>query len=684
MAASQDTLTLDRKIRMYEARERILTRINPEINKAIDLDKFLQGTVNELGKMMAVDRCDMMIITPEGKLRISHDYRANDDIPSSKDIQIPLDISKLPPNVNLSQPFAIDDIAALNIHPVLRLLASTMRTSSLLIVPIMMKGQLVAIVGFHNCDGRVRHWLPEEISFIQSVTQQIGVGYEYTKIYNEKESEVRITKALLEIATGINTKTEFAEMAAFVVGRSIDLLAADYGGLGILDAGERTLHFDTLRATNGFDLAKVDLQSVPLSSNPILREALSPRETLKLEGPDQSELAGFLLNEILHGQQALIIPILIKEKVFGILIFVWKLPRDPFQSYEVELANGIANQIAIALERDKLTAEVLRLSRELQGVRAGDAIIGCSEKTKRSIEMAQHVADSYTTVLIQGESGTGKELIANLIQRNSSRRDKPYVKINCGALPETLLESELFGHEKGAFTDARARRIGKFEEADGGTLFLDEIGEMSLSAQVKLLRVLQDGEFSRLGGNEQIKVDVRVIAATNSNLGEAVDQNKFRRDLFYRLNVYPIWLSPLRDRKEDVPLLAVHFLDRYKKKSGKTITGISPKAMSMLKNYDWPGNVREIENVIERAVIIARERIITVEDLPDSIRGAEHEDDAPRTVEIEIGSTMDVIEKKIILETLSLTKGDKTRAAQMLGIGRKTLYRKLQEYGSTE
>jgi len=316
MAASQDTLTLDRKIGMYEARERILNRINPEINKAIDLDKFLQGTVNELGKMMAVDRCDMMIITPEGKLRISHDYRANDDIPSSKDIQIPLDISKLPPNVNLSQPFAIDDIAALNIHPVLKLLASTMRTSSLLIVPIMMKGQLVAIVGFHNCDGRVRHWLPEEIAFVQSVTQQIGVGYEYTKIYNEKESEVRITKALLEIATGINTKAEFAEMAAFVVGRSIDLLAADYGGLGILDAGQRTLHFDTLRATNEFDLTGVDLHSVPLGSNPILREALSPRETLKLEGPDQSELAGFLLNEILHGQQALIIPILIKEKVF--------------------------------------------------------------------------------------------------------------------------------------------------------------------------------------------------------------------------------------------------------------------------------------------------------------------------------------------------------------------------------
>ncbi|HZS43921.1 MAG TPA: sigma 54-interacting transcriptional regulator [Blastocatellia bacterium] len=684
MAASQDSLSLDRKIRMYEARERILHRINPEINKAIDLDKFLQGTVNELGKMMAVDRCDMMIITPEGKLRIRHEYRASDDLPSSKDIQIPFDLSKLPPNVNLTQPIAVDDIGALNIHPVLKLLASTMRTSSLLVVPITMKGELSAIVGFHICNGKTRHWLPEEIDFVQSVTQQIGVGYEYTRIYNEKESEVRVTRALLEIATGINTKTEFSEMAAFVIGRSIDLLNADYGGLGILDGSERQLHFDTVGAAVGFDPRKVNLHTISLVDNPMVRESLSARQTLKLETVDQSEIAEYFLNEVFSGKLALIVPILIKEKVFGTLIFVWTEPRDPFQSYEVELANGIANQIAIALERDKLTAEVLRLSRELQGVRASQNLVGSSEKIKRSIQMAQHVADTYTTVLIQGESGTGKELIANLIQENSSRRDKAYVKINCGALPETLLESELFGHEKGAFTDARSRRIGKFEEADGGTLFLDEIAEMSLGAQVKLLRVLQNGEFSRVGGNEQIKVDVRVIAASNVNLEEAVEQNKFRRDLFYRLNVYPIWLSPLRERKEDVPLLAVHFLERYKKKSGKTLTGISPKAIALLKNFDWPGNVRELENVIERAVIIARERIITVEDLPDTIRGAEHEPDAPRTIEVELGSTMDTIEKQVILETLGLAKGDKTRTAQILGIGRKTLYRKLQQYGQPE
>jgi two-component system response regulator HydG len=295
--------------------------------------------------------------------------------------------------------------------------------------------------------------------------------------------------------------------------------------------------------------------------------------------------------------------------------------------------------------------------------------------------MGLYVADSYTTVLLEGESGTGKELMADLIQSRSSRASKPYVKINCGAIPDTLLESELFGHEKGAFTDARQRRIGKFEEANTGTLFLDEIGEMSLSAQVRLLRVLQNGEFTRVGGNDVIKVDVRVIAATNINLEEAVGQGRFRRDLFYRLNVFPIKLPPLRERREDLPLLAIHFLEVYKKRSNKNITGITEKALSRLRRHDWPGNVRELENAIERAVILAQGRMITVDDLPDAVKGAETETDAKKTVELEIGTTMDDVEKHVILETLNYTRGDKSRAAQILGIGRKTLYRKLQQYG---
>jgi DNA-binding NtrC family response regulator len=369
----------------------------------------------------------------------------------------------------------------------------------------------------------------------------------------------------------------------------------------------------------------------------------------------------------------------VEEKIFGALVLLWAEPQQSFRKEETDLGLGIADQLAIAISKARLSAEVIRLRRELEHAHtehAGTGLVGKSDNILRCVQMASYVADSYTTVLLQGESGTGKEMMADLIQARSSRADRAYIKINCGAIPETLLESELFGHEKGAFTDARARRLGKFEEANTGTLFLDEVGELSLSAQVRLLRVLQNGEFSRVGGNEVIKTDVRVIAASNVDLEQAVQDGRFRRDLFYRLNVYPIKLPPLRERREDIPLLATHFLEIYKKRSNKSITGITKKALAWLRRYDWPGNVRELENAIERAVIVAQGRMIGIDDLPHAVRGAE----TSKAIEIEVGATVDEVEKRMILQTLAYTRGDRTRAAQMLGIGRKTLYRKLQRY----
>src|SRR5690606_16426777 len=321
-------------------------------------------------------------------------------------------------------------------------------------------------------------------------------------------------------------------------------------------------------------------------------------------------------------------------------------------------------------------------------------IIGQAPSILRAIELAHNVANTTTTVLVQGESGTGKELLANLIHFNSGREGKPYVKINCGAIPETLLEAELFGHEKGAFTDARTQRRGRFEEADGGTLFLDEIGEMSMQAQVRLLRVLQDGELTRIGGNNVIKTDVRVVAASNVDLEQAVKENRFRSDLFYRLSVFPITLPPLRERIEDIHPLVFHFLERYKEKTGRFIPGIANDALRALVNYDWPGNVRELENAIERAMIIASGRQIELEDLPEEIglsafkANAHVRDERARAaadgrdfaIEVALPSSMEEVEKLIIEATLDYTEGDKSKAARLLEIGRKTLYRKLEQY----
>ena len=301
--------------------------------------------------------------------------------------------------------------------------------------------------------------------------------------------------------------------------------------------------------------------------------------SLKLEHSRQSPLSRYLLSNIIRGESALIAPIAVRGRVFGIVALVWHNEATKFSDYEVKLLTGISNQLAIALEKDRLAAEVIRLKRELNDVRSGERIIGSSPKIRRAIEMALSVADSQTTVLIQGESGTGKELIASLLQFNSSRASRPFIKINCGAIPPQLLETELFGHERGAFTDARSRRIGRFEEANGGTLFLDEVGEMSLAAQVSLLRVLQDGEFTRVGGNEVIRTDVRVIAATNKDLEKEIAEGRFRRDLYYRLNVYPILLPPLQERPDDIYSLVAHFIDHYQQRSGRRVLGITDRAL---------------------------------------------------------------------------------------------------------
>jgi two-component system response regulator HydG len=430
-------------------------------------------------------------------------------------------------------------------------------------------------------------------------------------------------------------------------------------------------------------------QSLDLTAFPALTDLLEQGKTLQLLDTELPPPIRLIFNAQLGGRAALVAPVKVAGHSFGLLGFVWSKQREGFDQNEIALVEGIADQIGTALERDQLSAEVMRLKSALLERARGNQIIGNTPQIRRAIEFALNVADTQTTVLVQGESGTGKELLANLIHYNSGREKMPYIKLNCGAIPESLLESELFGHEKGAFTDARNRRQGRFEEADGGTLFLDEIGEMTLSAQVRLLRVLQDGELTRVGGNEIVKTDVRVIAASNVDLEKAVEEGRFRRDLYYRLSVFPIKLPPLRERREDIPILVVHFLELYKQKTGRFVSGISREAMRAMVNYDFPGNIRELENAIERAVIIASGRQIELEDLPEAIGGKsvslssdgrlESNGDASR-IWFEMPSTIDEIEREAIEATLHFTKGDKSRAARLLGIGRKTLYRKLEQY----
>jgi transcriptional regulator with GAF, ATPase, and Fis domain len=558
---------------------------------------------------------------------------------------------------------------------------------------------VLGLVGLHTTR-TPREWLDDEVSFLQSIAGQIAIGYKYTRLYADKEREAETKRALLSIANALNARSDFREVSSVVLERAIALVGADYSALGVLDPEGNRLSLAAFKAAP--EAATDSIQglfdaygkSVDVTAFPAMVEVLALGKTRRLIETDLPDPVRFAFNSLLGGRAALVAPVRVGGQTFGLLGLVWSEAREGFEDHEVALIEGIADQIGTALERDQLSAEIMQLRSALQQRYGEERIIGQTPAIRRAIELALSVADTQTTVLIEGESGTGKELLANLIHFNSGREDQPYVKLNCGAIPESLLESELFGHEKGAFTDARALRRGRFEEANGGTLFLDEVGEMSLSAQVRLLRVLQDGELTRVGGSDVIKTDVRVLAASNVDLKRAVDLGSFRQDLFYRLSVFPIKLPPLRERPEDIHPLVIHFLEHYKRKTGRFISGISKHALQALITYEWPGNVRELENAIERAVIIASGRQIELEDLPEAIskialqerdrikveRAKALSEGRTTSFEITVPSSMEEIERQAIEATLEYTSGDKSHAARLLDIGRKTLYRKLEQY----
>ena len=330
-----------------------------------------------------------------------------------------------------------------------------------------------------------------------------------------------------------------------------------------------------------------------------------------------------------------------------------------------------------ALQNRELVLQHRELEREIENKKSFEHIIGKSPAMNKVFDVVKRVAPTKASVLITGESGVGKELIANALHNLSPRKDQPFIKVHCAALAETLLESELFGHEKGSFTGAVSRKRGRFELAHGGTIFLDEIGEIDQATQIKILRVLQEKKFERVGGEETLEVDVRVITATNRDLEKEIAAGRFREDLFYRLNVVRVHVPPLCERKDDIPLMIASFIHEFSEENGKKIEGIDPRARSALYAYDWPGNVRQLRNCMESAVVMTSGKIITLDDLPPSIRSGEE----VQSIHIPVGVTMAEAEKQVILQTLSAQNGNKSKTAEVLDIGRKTLHRKLDEYG---
>jgi Nif-specific regulatory protein len=379
----------------------------------------------------------------------------------------------------------------------------------------------------------------------------------------------------------------------------------------------------------------------------------------------------------------LCVPIKINHKTIGALS-VDRLHRDLNLDHDLRLLTIIASIIAqtvnnlllIDREKDRLRDENLKLKGELQERFQVGNLIGTSSRMRQVFEMIERVAKSSATILIRGESGTGKELVANAIHYNSQRSQKPFIKVNLAALPETLVESELFGHERGSFTGALQRKQGRFELAQGGTIFLDEIGDLSPNVQLKLLRVIQEREFTRLGGNATLKADVRLLAATHRDLEQALTDGSFREDLYYRLNVFPIYLPPLRERQADIPLLAEHFLTKYAGEHQKLVKRISAPALDLLMQYPWPGNVRELENILERAVLVCDEDTILSVHLPSSLQRQE-----PGVEHRGLAAQVDNLEKELITEALRQTRGNQSLAASFLDTSLRILGYKIKRYG---
>ncbi len=378
-------------------------------------------------------------------------------------------------------------------------------------------------------------------------------------------------------------------------------------------------------------------------------------------------------------------PIMLDYKTLGVLVV--NLPYNPKREYNSDLqfltlvASALLQPIrvkhVIATERQRLMDENVMLKQKLQGEFSFHNIIGNSHEMRDVYEQVTRVAPTNTTVLLRGESGTGKELIAEAIHYNSPRSEKPFVAVNCAAIPENLIESEFFGHKKGSFTGAVADKKGRFEMADTGTIFLDEVGELSAMTQVKLLRVLQEHQFERVGGTESIKVDVRIIAATNADLESLMNQNQFREDLYYRLNVFSIFLPPLRDRKSDILLLADHFMLKYGRQHGKAIKRISTPAIDMLMRYHWPGNVRELENCIERAVLVCEDQVIHSYHLPPTLQTAESSDTISQ---LSLDEAVASYEKELIQDALKSTRGNRAKAARLLNSSERIIGYKIQKY----
>ncbi len=670
-----------------------------EISEAIasqrDLERLFTDLSPRLHRVVQFDFANLILYEPNQKVLKSHVLESPDPAYTCPAGDCPMEA----PGGwvwQTQQPWVASQLATDRKFPDLSRWLCDRGVRSLCMVPVTTALRKLGALAFGT---RLEAAYSEaNVIFLQQVARQVAVAldnalnFEQTQLVQEQLKEERDRLSLLlEVNNTVVSVLDLHELLEAVSDSLRRLVPHEYASISLYDAESQSLQIHAL----DFPVSKGLLQkglSVPVQGSPTGR-ALTTRQPVFITRKEIDEFGSDIARRILAEglKSACCLPLVSHDRPLGTLV-VASLEHEKFPERDAQLLRHVANQIAIAVENslafrreveraNKLSEEKLYLQDEIRAKYNFEEIIGESPALKSILEQLQTVAPTDSTVLILGETGTGKELIARAIHHLSGRRERTMVKVNCAAIPTGLLESELFGHEKGAFTGAIAQRVGRFELAHRGTLFLDEVGDIPLELQPKLLRVLQEQEFERLGSPRTIKVDVRVVAATNVDLWRRVTDNLFRTDLYYRLNVFPITIPPLRERREDIPLLVRYFGQKYARRMKKPIENIPANAMTALSEYHWPGNVRELENFIERAVILSRgvELQIPFAELKQRTKGS--------PIANSNGfDTLEKAERDHILRALGETKwiiGGPAGAAARLGMKRTTLQSRMKKLGIT-
>jgi Nif-specific regulatory protein len=524
---------------------------------------------------------------------------------------------------------------------------------------------------YHLIDGRSSLKLKPPLKANSVMSHLFAQNDQQETLSSVALNGLSVIEALSRISTAINTLQELDSLLEKIMDIALEAVGAERG-LILLTSDNRTFNVRTAR-----NLSDQNIQELTNISNSVVHRVLqtgTPELSYDTQIDERfREAQSIIMHQI---QSVACVPLKIKERPIGVIYLDSIHRRSGFTETSIPFLISFANQAAVAIENAQLyqalREENNQLRKEVQKANSFAGIIGQSPKMKKIFDIINSVLDSDATVLIQGESGTGKELVARAIHYNGKRRDKPFMALFCGSLPESLLESELFGHKKGAFTGAISDKKGLFETADGGTFFLDEVGDLTSKIQTQLLRVLQEGEIKRIGENQVRHVDVRIIAATNKNLAEKIKDGSFREDLYYRLNVINIFMPPLRERVKDIPLLAQHFLQKYAGSNKKTVHGFTSEALDRLTSYHWPGNARELENTIERAIVLAKGALIGPDDL-----GIE---ETNGHVLFSEGLTLEQMAYRLVRKTLDEMDGNITHTAARLGVSRRWIQYKLKQW----